>query len=167
MSRRRAVLGLGVASLSLLAAPAVLDPAPRLIWNVSASAPIGLWRISPGASPAVGDHVAATPPPQARRLAAMRGYLPGNVALIKAVAAGDGDLVCARGRAVLVNGVVVARRRVRDGQGRALPWWQGCQRLSGGALLLLSPSAEGFDGRYFGPVSRACVIGKASPLWLP
>jgi conjugative transfer signal peptidase TraF len=153
--------------LSALAAPVILRPAPRLIWNASASAPMGLWRVTPGTAGESGDHVAATPPPAVRVLAARRGYLPANVPLIKVVAAGDGDLVCATGQLVLVNGTVVAERRKADARGRRLPWWRGCARLADGAVLLLSPSSDGFDGRYFGPIPRALVIGKATPLWLP
>ena len=167
MARRGAVLAVGLGALAALLAPAILKPAPRLVWNASASAPVGLWRITPGAAPAVGDYVAATPPPAARRLAALRGYLPLNVPLIKAVAATQGDSVCAEGSRILVNGRLVAVRRQRDRRGRPLPWWRGCQRLSAGAVVLLSPSPDGFDSRYFGPVSRAAVIGKAIPLWLP
>lgn len=164
---RAAIAAAGLGAVGLLLAPAVLNPAPRLIWNASPSAPIGLWRITPGAALEVGQQVAAAPPPAARALAAQRGYLPANVPLIKIVAARDGDLVCAREALILVNGAVVSERRARDRRGRPLPWWRGCQRLSGGALFLLSPSPDGFDGRYFGPVARAAVIGKATPLWLP
>ena len=39
---------LGGAALLLLAAPAIYSPAPRLVWNASASAPIGLWWVWPG-----------------------------------------------------------------------------------------------------------------------
>lgn len=167
MARRALVLALGVGALGALAAPALLRPVPRLVWNASASAPVGLWRIAPGEVPAVGDYVAAIAPPAARLLAAQRGYLPANVPLIKTVAAAGGDLVCTAGPRLLVNGVVVAERRKADARGRPLPWWRGCRRLEDGAVLVLSPSVDGFDSRYFGPVSRTAVIGKATPLWLP
>src|SRR3546814_16595743 len=40
---------------TLFVAVAWLAPAPRLLWNASASAPIGLYRIDPGATPRAGD----------------------------------------------------------------------------------------------------------------
>lgn len=165
--KRAALLALAAAGALVVVAPLVLRPAPRLVWNASASAPIGLWRVRPGATVAVGDRALAVPPPAARALAARRGYLPTNVPLIKGVAAVNGDLVCADGPVLAVNGAPVAMRRAADRHGRPLPWWSGCLRLSGGAVLLLNPAPDSFDGRYFGPVERSAIIGKASPLWLP
>lgn len=166
-TRGQVLAGLVGSALVALAAPLVFDPAPRLVWNASASAPVGLWRIRPGAPIRVGDNVLAEPPPAARRLAAQRHYLPANVPMIKAVAAVSGDTACAVGASIQVNGRPVARRRVADRTGRKLPWWSGCQRLSGGAVLLLNPAPDSFDGRYFGPVGKGAIIGRATPLWLP
>lgn len=164
---RRALLAASGLGLIALALPALLDPAPRLVWNATPSAPVGLWRITPGAVVGVGDTVLAWAPEPARRLAAGRGYVPFNVPLLKTVAAANGDDVCARGPQVLVNGEVVAVRKARDRRGRRLPWWQGCRRLTGGAVLLVNPAPDSFDSRYFGPVPATAIIGKAHPLWLP
>jgi conjugative transfer signal peptidase TraF len=153
-------------ALAGLAAPSVFDPPPRLVWNASASAPVGLWAINPGAPIQVGDSVLAWPSPAARRLAAQRHYLPANVPMIKTVAAVAGDQVCAAQATITVNGRRVAVRRLADGRGRMLPWWRGCQRLSRGQLLLINPAPDSFDSRYFGPVGRGAIIGKATPLWL-
>jgi conjugative transfer signal peptidase TraF len=166
-ARGYALAALAGGAMVALAAPLAFDPAPRLVWNASASAQVGLWRITPGAPIRLGDHVLAEPPPAARRLAAQRHYLPANVPMIKAVAAVSGDRVCARGPWIAVNDRPVALRRAADRRGRKLPWWSGCARLSGGSVLLLNPSTESFDGRYFGPVGKAAIIGKATPLWLP
>lgn len=163
--RGRWLVGAAALALVALAAPLLLDPAPRLVWNTSGSAPIGLWRVSPGAPVTVGDMVAATPPPAARRLAAQRHYLPANVPLIKRVAAAKGDKVCAVGPWLEVNDRPVALRRPADRLGRRLPWWRGCERLSADQVLLLMPSAESFDGRYFGPIDRSRIVGKATLLW--
>ncbi len=44
--------------------------------------------------------------------------------------------------------------------------WSGCRRLAAHELFLIAPaSAASFDSRYFGPVTRAQVIGRAVPLW--
>jgi type IV secretory pathway protease TraF len=110
--------------------------------------------------------VLAVTPASVRQLAAQRHYLPANVPLLKRVAARDGDEVCALGQEIFVNGRRVAERRVADRQGRPLPWWSGCEHLRGGRLFLLMDAADSFDGRYFGPVDEAAMIGKATPLWL-
>ncbi|MDQ1153435.1 S26 family signal peptidase [Brevundimonas sp. SORGH_AS_0993] len=155
----------GLALVGLAAGVAAVDPAPRLIWNPSASAPVGLWRIHP--EPVrVGDMALARTPVAVRRLAAERRYLPMNVPLLKRVAAADGDVVCALGPWLFVNGDLVATRRQADRRGRPLPWWRGCRTLDDDTILLLMDAPDSFDGRYFGPVSRSSVIGRATPLWL-
>jgi len=143
-----------------------LTPEPRLVWNASESAPVGLWRIMPGAKTAVGDMVLANPPGPARRLAAERGYLPANVPLLKRLAAVSGDRVCVNGDTLAINGQAVAIQRAADGLGREMPRWIGCRALREGEALLLMDAADSFDGRYFGPVSTAAIIGKATPLWV-
>jgi len=168
--RRRPVIVAGGIGLALLGATAALDfavrPAPRVIWNASASAPIGLWRIHPGVRIRTGDMVLVTTPDSVRQLAAQRHYLPANVPLLKGVAARDGDEVCALGQEIFVNGRWIAERRAADRQGRPLPWWNGCERLRDGRVFLLMDAPDSFDGRYFGPISETAIIGKAVPLWL-
>lgn len=162
---RRRTLALG-AGLGLLLASAAMPPRPRLVWNASASAPIGLYRISPGAPLKLGDMVIARVPEAVRSMAARRGYIPANVPLVKRVAAVPGDEICAFGPTLFVNGTRAADRRAVDGAGRPLPWWTGCRRLRDGTLLLLmSDSPYSLDGRYFGPTARGDVIGKAGLLW--
>lgn len=162
---RRAVVA--VAGIGCVAATLIAPPVPRLVWNASASAPVGLYGVSPGAHIARGDMVIAWAPPAMRRLAAQRHYLPLNVPLVKRVAAVSGDRVCALGDSVSVNGRTVAVRRQRDGAGRTMPSWNGCVRLEGGALFLLMTATPGsFDGRYFGITMPGDVIGKATPLWV-
>lgn len=164
LRRRAAVLGAGIACLGLTIA---LPPLPRLVWNASASAPIGLYSVSPGATLQRGDMVIAWPPAAARQLAASRHYLPSNVPLVKRVAGIAGDTICAADRMVTVNGRPVAMRRAADAEGRDLPAWQGCIRLGPGMLfLLMTKTPDSFDGRYFGPTLAQDVIGKATPLWL-
>lgn len=141
-------------------------PKPRLVWNASASAPIGLYRVEPGARLRVGDMALAVPSASARMLAARRHYVPANVPVVKRVAAIAGARVCAIGPAILVDGRVVARRLSADPHGRPLPWWHGCRRLADGETLLLNKPTNSFDGRYFGPVGGQAILGKAVPLWL-
>ncbi len=126
--RQRTVLALTMVGLGLIGLAALGQPAPWLVWNASASAPIGLYRVVPGADVERGDMVLVHPPESVRQLAAERGYLPQNVPLVKRVAAQGGDTICAAGAMVSVNGRVVAERLARDRLDRSLPAWSGCHR---------------------------------------
>ena len=164
LRRRAALIGVGIASLGLTIA---LPPVPRLVWNASASAPVGLYAVSPGAALQRGDMVIAWLPAQARLLAARRHYLPSNVPLVKRVVGMAGDRICAVDRVVTLNGRPVAIRRAADAEGRDLPAWQGCIRLRPGmVVLLMTETPNSFDGRYFGATLAQDIIGKATPLWL-
>ena len=168
MRLRRLPALLLAAGLASLAATIALPPAPRLIWNASASAPVGLYTVSPDAPIARGDMLFAFAPPAARELAARRHYLPRNVPLLKRVAATEGDRICARHIEVSVNGKPAAIRRRSDRMERPLPAWQGCFTLRQDQLfLLMTDTPDSFDGRYFGATERHQIVGRATALWLP
>jgi conjugative transfer signal peptidase TraF len=163
LGRRIAIIGAGITVLGLTAA---FPPAPRLVWNSSASAPIGLYAVMPGAEADPGDMVIARVPDPWRMLAASRRYLPANVPLVKRVAAGPGDEICALGPEIFINGRWAAARLSADPHGRPLPSWNGCVRLHGHQFfLLMSSSPASFDGRYFGVTDGTQIVGKARPLW--
>jgi conjugative transfer signal peptidase TraF len=162
LRRRTAGIAIGIACL---ATTIMLPPRPLLVWNASASAPMGLYRV--GATDlAPGDMVIARLPDGVRDLAARRHYLPANVPLVKRVAAAPGDRVCALGEEISVNGRRIAGRFAQDARGRPMPWWRGCVTLRRGALFLLMDHPGSFDGRYFGPTSAHDIIGRAHPLWV-
>ena len=144
---------------------AVFDPLPRVVWNASASAPIGLYRIEPVRDPPLDELVAVTPPPALAHWLAERGYLGERVPLLKHVAARSGQIVCRINAVVSVDGRPVVVARQRDGRGRPLPVWQGCRTLRAGELLMLNPDhADSMDGRYFGPLPASTVLGRAVPI---
>nr|WP_047166851.1 S26 family signal peptidase [Sphingomonas sp. Y57] len=162
LEKRIAAAAIGAA---IVLGSAAFPPAPRLVWNASASAPIGLYSVSPGALAEPGDMVIARVPEPWRRLAATRRYLPMNVPLVKRVAAAAGDEVCALGQEIFVNGRWIAERLVLDGAGRPMPMWSACVRLRGRQLFLLMDAPASFDGRYFGITEGGDIIGKARLLW--
>lgn len=155
----------GLACLLATVATLILPPAPRLVWNASDSAPHGLYRVFPGVPPGRGDMVIAWALEPYRRLAAERHYLPGNLPLVKRVAAARGDRVCAIGPMIQVDGRTVAHRLAVDGKRRAMPWWHGCRTLGPREYLLLMDAPESFDGRYFGISKAEQIVGRARPLW--
>lgn len=167
--RRRILVRRGLfvaAACGAALATIVLPPAPRLVWNASASMPIGLYAVEPGARLATGDVAIARLPVGARDLAARRHYLPVGVPLVKMVTAVAGQRICWTGTRVTIDGRLAALRRRDDRAGRPLPWRRGCTTLLGDSVLLLATrSLDSFDGRYFGPTDAADEIGKGVPLW--
>lgn len=168
--RLRLILFAGGLGLGLIGLAATLEyalhPAPRIVWNASASAPIGFWRIDPDGPFHRGDMVLAHTPDSVRLLAAERYYIPANVPLLKRIAAQGGDEICALGHGIFINGTRAATRLSADRRGRRLPWWHGCRVLGNGQVLLLMDAPDSFDGRYFGSVDQHALIGKAAALWL-
>lgn len=168
MTRRGwAIATVSTASLfgASFAAVGVFDPLPRIVWNASASAPIGFYRIEPLSDPPHGALVAVTPPAPLARWLAARGYLGERVPLLKHVAAKPGQRVCRIGAVVSVDARPVVVARLADGMGRPLPVWQGCRTLRASELLMLNPDhADSMDGRYFGPLRASTVLGRATPI---
>ncbi len=96
--------------------------------------------------------------------AALRQFTDPGDRFIKRVAATRGQVVCATGAAVAIDGAVVAQRIRRDSAGRVLPTWEGCRTLSTGQILLLGDASDSFDGRYWGPVPRSLIEGVWRPI---
>ena len=142
-------------------------PTPlRLVWNASASVPIGFYDLDPPRHLAVGDVVAVTPDKPLADFMVERGYIERGVPLMKHVAALPGQQVCRTGNAVTVDSVPMGDALDRDRRGRPLPAWQGCRRIANDDIFLMNPSVpDSLDGRYFGPLPTTAVVGRADPLW--
>lgn len=154
------------AGLACVLALGSLGPrSPRLLWNTTASAPLGLYGLSWCAAPRVGEWVVARPEPRVAAWLARAGYLPRHVPLLKRVAAAPRQQVCRSGAGVTVDARLVAFARARGRNGLLLPSWEGCRRLRAGELFLLNTPADSLDGRYLGVTRNADLIGRATPLW--
>ena len=159
------ILGLAAVGCGLLAGAPSAKRAPRVLFNTTASAPLGFYRVDQG-WPRLGDLIVVRPPVGLSRWMAMRGYLPRNVPLLKRLAAGEGQRVCGLDGRVLIDGRGVVRVLTTDHLGRRLTPFAGCRRLGPDEIFLLNPDAPGsLDGRYFGPLSRRTVVGRATPIW--
>jgi conjugative transfer signal peptidase TraF len=145
----------------------LLHPSPKLIWNASASVPIGLYAVESGGPLKHGDLVIVVPSMSLAAFLAERRYLPSGVPLLKHVAALPGEIVCRHGPIITIDGIAVASVLAQDRAGRPLPIWQGCHKLTPNEIFLLNRAApDSFDGRYFGPLPMISVIGRAVPLWI-
>lgn len=158
------LIALGVVSLM---APAFLQPHRMLLWNASASVPVGIYLIETTNTRYVSELVAVLPPEPLASYLEAGNYLPRGVPMLKHVLALPGQTVCRDGLVVTVDKVAVGLALERDRQGRALPVWQGCRVVAEDALFLMnSRSANSLDGRYFGPLPRSAVTGRAHPVWI-
>lgn len=154
------------AAVSLLGVLSVVSFVPKLIWNASASTPIGLYAIEPDQSSAATDLVAFSAPEPLASFLAEGGYVPRGVPLMKRVAALPGQRVCRTGLAITVDAVPMGEALDRDRRGNPLPVWQGCRVVAEGALFLMNWQVrDSLDGRYFGPLPASAVIGRAVPLY--
>lgn len=145
---------------------ALFHPAPKLIWNASASTPIGLYAVQ-GADPLfVTELVVVAPPGRLKSFLAERGYLPKGAPLLKHILALPGQTVCRTGAVITVDGEAMGQALERDHAGRPLPVWQGCHVVRAGEVFLMNWLAQdSLDGRYFGVLSAAAIVGRAEPLW--
>ncbi|MCL2713229.1 MAG: S26 family signal peptidase [Alphaproteobacteria bacterium] len=165
---RRAALFTAALALVAICAPTLTRLPLRLIWNVTASAPIGFYRIDSSRRFATGDLVVVAPTQQQATFLDQRGYLPHGVPLLKRIAASPGQTVCRDGLTIIIDGRILAAARERDSQGRDLPAWAGCRQLAESEVFLMNAGvADSIDGRYFGPTAMDRIIGIAHPLWTP
>lgn len=167
MTRRILWAALAASAVAAMLLPDLIGVPPRLVWNASASVPIGFYTVSPPRPLHVGDIAVVLPPDPLAAMLAARHSLPRGVLLIKPVAALAGQTVCRHGLTIRIDGRAVGAALPRDRLGRPLPVWQGCCLLNGREVFLMNPAVpDSFDGRYFGVLLRAAVIGRATPLWL-
>ena len=138
----------------------------RLIWNASASAPIGLYAVQPPDGIEITDLAVIVPPEPVASFLSRGGFIPRGVPLMKRLLALPGQRVCRENLLITVNGIAMGTARERDSRGRDLPNWLGCRTLRDGEVFLMNwQSADSLDGRYFGPLPASSIVGRATPLW--
>lgn len=166
MSARGRIIATMLGSAVLVAAPAWSGHPPILIWNASASVPVGLYRVERTGRIDAADIAIVMPPPPLADFLAEREYLPRGAPLLKRVLALGGQTVCRRGTAIIAYGMTFGHARERDSHSRPLPSWQGCRVIADSEALLMNwDAADSFDGRYFGPLPLSSIVGRAVPVW--
>jgi conjugative transfer signal peptidase TraF len=166
MNGRAVAFAVMTAGIVLMVFTMTAKPMPRLLWNASASVPIGLYRVEPIRTLAVADLVVAAAPGSLATVFAQRDYLPLGVPLIKRILALPGQSVCRKGLLITVDGKPVGTALAQDSHGRALPVWQRCRRIARDEVFLMNAdAAASLDGRYFGPIPITAIVGRAFPLW--
>ena len=154
------------AALLFVALTSLIHPAPRLLWNASASVPIGLYTVRRAVPLHVGELVVITPPARLAQFFAARRYVPLGVPLLKHILALPHQTVCRDRRTITIDGLVIGEALERDRFGRTLPDWQGCRALAHGEVFVMNTARlDSLDGRYFGPLPATSIVGRADPIW--
>lgn len=166
MINRCFLFALTCVSIALITAPVFINFPIILSFNASASAPIGFYQIKAASGLKRGVYTLLLTPPGFRLMAAKRHYLPFNVPLLKRVVGLSGDVICRHGQTIFINQKPIATALLKDQQGRAMPVWQGCFVLTEDQFFALMTAPNSFDGRYFGPLEKANIIGIAVPLFI-
>lgn len=137
---------------------AAANAQPVLIYNPSNSVPSGFY-LRVGGAPRTGAFVTVLSRNVALEYAALRDYADPSDRFLKRVAAGAGQVVCADGAIISIDGAPRATRAARDDEGRALPTWDGCYTLGMDEVFLLGDTEDSFDGRYWGAVRIVDIDG--------
>ena len=159
-----AILAWAITPCAACAALAAVAPQPSVLWNGTASEPVGLY-VRSASTPAAGRIIAFRAPAPAFPYADDRmGYLH-RLTILKEIAAGQGDVVCTQAGALTINGRWRAPVLERDPRGRPLPQWRGCRALAKDEFFVFSDRIpNSFDSRYYGPVKRAQIVGVFEPV---
>lgn len=158
---------LAAVALALLAvcAPGIHVSPKRLVWNASASLPVGLYMARQPGPLKRGDIVLIHLPAKVRSFAARRTYVPASIPVLKRIAALPGDRICREGKRVSFAGIEATAKQ-SDRLGRPMPHWHGCRTLEAGEIALMADAADSFDSRYFGAVPSNGIVATVRPVWV-
>lgn len=165
MSNPVKIIGMTLGVIALSALPIWMNFSTKIVYNPSASAPIGYYWVTEYNGKfelEVGSFVVIPTPIEFRLMAAKRHYLPINIPLIKRVVALSGDEICREHQTVSINGKPITEALIADKQGRKLPIWDGCYTLKNDEFFALMNAKDSFDGRYFGALKTQDIIGIAT-----
>ena len=158
MKRYWTIIGFGGVALLLISL--LVEPQKRLVWNRTASAPLGLYWQS---NDPITKHcwVIVSAGSDASLWAQKNGFVGANWPLIKRVYGIPGDQICRSNNAIFVNELRVAEAHSFARNGAKLPRWKGCFQLSSDEYFLLNSHPNSLDGRYFGATKVGDLEGVA------
>lgn len=161
---RPSLQGILFGSAALVALYVSLTRVPDLVlYNDTPSMPVGFY-VRSGSPIELGSIVTVNAHEVAHDYTLTR-EAGSDFRLLKRVAATFGNIVCADGDRITIDGVESALRSERDSSGRRLPRWSGCVELGEDQVFVLGDNASSFDGRYFGVVRTSNVEGVWTPIF--
>lgn len=161
----RIVITTSFISVSFLAFISVAKMSPRFVWNMSKSAPTGMYKIE-NRTLQIGDFLLIEPEESVAEIIENRAYLPPDTPLIKRFFADAGAEICREKTHIFVNKLHVADALLVDSSNRKMPEWRGCFTLQSDEIFLLNEHHQSLDGRYFGATEKSQVIGVAVPVFI-
>lgn len=173
-ANKKILIGFAAAALTIAGASTYLyNVGYRL--NVTASYPIGIYKVDDNKTIHRGDMVLFCPPPRGEFLEGMkRGYIPagvcpGNIApLQKRIVALEGDMIRTTRAGVFINGQLQKKSTIyrNDHAGNPLPMFPGGVVSEGEIFVMSDYDDRSFDSRYFGTVPAENIIGHTTPVIL-
>lgn len=139
----------------------------RYAVNISASLPMGIYKLYEIEKIEKGDIVMFSFPPEAEKYIRERKYLPDNVkTLLKRVTAVEGDNVEVRDKTLYINNEEywLAKIKEKDSKGLLLPRMKN-QILEKDEYFVLGTHPTSFDSRYYGTIKREVILKKAELVW--
>ncbi|MBU6408489.1 MAG: S26 family signal peptidase [Alphaproteobacteria bacterium] len=165
LAHRRIAIVAGIAAIGLVAMGSASSQ-DVMLYNGTPSMPVGFYLRTSGAVER-GAIVTVRAVDVAPGYVAERNFTDPGDRFLKRVVGAAGDVVCASGAEITLNGALVAERQARDSAGRALPTWSGCVTLDGDHAFLLGDTPDSFDSRYWGPTPIDRIEGVWRPMRLP
>ena len=105
------------------------------------------------------------PPKKAKQLLIKNNWSPKSGLLIKHVMAIPDDTVCYQRNSLWINHKNIAPIYHFYAKGKRLPQYHFCGRLPKDEYLLISTKVKkSFDSRYFGPINKRMILGRATRL---
>ena len=139
----------------------------RYVINISASLPMGIYKLYEIEKIEKGDIVMFSFPPEAEKYIRERKYLPDNVkTLLKRVTAVEGDNVEVRDKTLYINNEEywLAKIKEKDSKGLLLPRMKN-QILRKDEYFVLGTHPTSFDSRYYGAIRKEVILKKAELVW--
>lgn len=134
-----------------------------ITYQVTSSMPKGLYLITPAKNLSRGDIVLFKPPNKVLSFLVKHKWLPHSGLMMKYVIATPHDYVCQKQGWIFINHKKIAPVYKEYAIGKKLANTHFCSKLTTQQYLLMSTrNKHSFDGRYFGPVNKNRIIGKAN-----
>lgn len=138
-----------------------------VVYNHSASLPVGWYVVVPDKNYKVGDIVVFDLQEKARALAVNRGWIRENDLFMKRIGALEGvEYEITRGRQFLINRNVFGDVQNVDSLGRNMPEYIGKYIVPPNEFLPVADIANSYDGRYYGTVPIENIRFKVIPLYI-
>jgi len=133
----------------------------HLTYSVSHSVPKSVYLVVPSHEFKRGDLVQFIPPEPYKNFLLTKHWLPRSGLMLKYVYGIPGDFVCNKNHVIRVNKKKLGPVYTFYDKKNKLLQTKFCGILTTNQYLLMSTCVErSYDGRYFGPVIKANIVGK-------